>query len=217
MKHAAILLLLTAMIGCNNATETKTEDKSKTDTTKTTVAAKPAETPAPPMDSATMMKKMMEYGTPGEMHKMLASSDGKWTTDITMWISPTAPPQKSTGTCENKMVLGGRYQQSMHKSSMGGMPFEGMGTVGYDNSKKMFFSTWIDNMGTGMMMMEGPYDAATKTMNLKGKMRDCTTDKDCDVREVFKIIDDKNQMMEMYSTEPGGKEMKVMELKLTRK
>jgi hypothetical protein len=35
------------------------------------------------------------------------------------------------------------------------MPFEGISTLGYDNAKKTFFSTWIDNMGTGMMVMEG--------------------------------------------------------------
>lgn len=27
------------------------------------------------------------------------------------------------------------------------MPFEGISTLGYDNAKKTFFSTWIDNMG----------------------------------------------------------------------
>ncbi|WP_374463569.1 hypothetical protein [Chryseobacterium sp.] len=32
-----------------------------------------------PVDSATAMKAWMEYSTPGEMHKMLAKSDGIWT------------------------------------------------------------------------------------------------------------------------------------------
>lgn len=216
MKHTLILFAFAAMIGCNNASENKT-DAPKKDTAAAPATTAKAETPPPPMDSATMMKKMMEYATPGEMHKMLASSDGKWTTETTMWMDPKAPPQKATGTSENKMILGGRYQQSTHKSNMGGMPFEGISTVAYDNTKKVFISTWIDNMGTGIMTMEGPYDAATKTISFKGKALDCTTGKDCEVRENFKIIDDKNQFMEMYMTPAGGKEYKCMELKLTKK
>jgi hypothetical protein len=52
-------------------------------------------------------------------------------------------------TCTNTMILGGRYQQSMIKGNMMGMPFEGMGLLGYDNAQKLFYSTWVDNMGTG--------------------------------------------------------------------
>jgi hypothetical protein len=37
------------------------------------------------------------------------------------------------------------------------------------------------------------------------------------LREVFKVIDDKTQMMEMYGPAPDGKEYKMMEIKLTRK
>ncbi|WP_449400085.1 hypothetical protein [Chryseobacterium wanjuense] len=31
-----------------------------------------------PVDSATATKAWMDYATPGEMHKMLAKSDGAW-------------------------------------------------------------------------------------------------------------------------------------------
>jgi hypothetical protein len=37
------------------------------------------------------------------------------------------------------------------------------------------------------------------------------------LREIFKVIDDKNQLMEMYGPGPDGKEYKMMEIKLTRK
>ena len=43
------------------------------------------------------------------------------------------------------------------------MQFKGMGIEGYDNVKKKFVGSWIDNMGTGIMMSEGTYDPATKT------------------------------------------------------
>lgn len=60
------------------------------------------------------------------------------------------------------MILGGRYQQSMHTGSFNGMPFEGISLVGYDNTKKVFMSSWADNMGTGSMYMEGTWDQTPK-------------------------------------------------------
>jgi len=71
-------------------------------------------------------------------------------------------------------------------------------------------------MGTGLMCLQGPYDPKTKTITLRGKMVDPMSGLDTDVRETFKIVDDKHQVMEMYNTPPKGKETKSMEIKYTR-
>jgi hypothetical protein len=163
------------------------------------------------------MKAWMEYMTPGDVHKMLAKSDGEWNEDISMWMAPGAPVQKSTAICMNKMILGGRYQSSTHTGSFSGMPFEGISTVAYDNAKKSFITTWVDNMGTGIMVLEGKWEDKTKTLNLNGKQTDPTTGKELMVRETFQIIDDDKQKMEMFMTPAGGKEYKSMEIVLTRK
>jgi Protein of unknown function (DUF1579) len=167
--------------------------------------------------SETEMKAWMEYMTPGDVHKMLAKSDGEWNEEISMWMAPGAPPQKSNATCVNKMILGGRYQSSTHTGSFSGMPFEGISTVAYDNAKKKFITTWIDNMGTGIMVMEGSWDEKTKTLHTKGKQTDPMSGKDMDVRETFQIIDDNTQKIEMFMTNAGAKEFKSMEILLTRK
>ena len=163
------------------------------------------------------MKAWMEYMTPGDIHKMLAKSDGEWNEDMSLWMAPGAPVQKNTATCINKMILGGRYQSSAHTGSFNGMPFEGISTVAFDNAKKTFTTTWIDNMGTGIMVMEGKWDDKTKTLNTKGKETDPMTGKDMMVRETLQIIDDDTQKMEMFMTPAGGKEYKSMEIMLTRK
>lgn len=95
------------------------------------------------------------------------------------------------------------------------MPMEGIATMAYDNSKKMFVSTWVDNMGTGIMVMEGTWDDASKSMTLTGECKDPMTGKDVKMKEIYKIIDDKTEMMEMYTTQ-DGKEYKSMEMKMTR-
>lgn len=168
-------------------------------------------------DSATMMKNWMDYMTPGEAHALLAKSDGKWTTESTMWMSPDAPPSITTGTSVNRMALGGRYQISEHLGNYDGMPFQGISTVGYDNIKKAYISTWVDNFGTGIMVMEGTYDAATKTINFKGNMIDPMTKKNTDVRETFQYLDDNTELLEMFMPNPMGEgEFKMMSLKFTR-
>jgi len=113
------------------------------------------------------------------------------------------------------MILGGRYQRSVHTGDMMGMPFEGISTTGYDNGRKVFFSTWIDNMGTGIMYMEGKYDAAKKMLELKGTTTDPVTGKAMPVRQTLRWVDANTQEMEMFNT-ANGKEYKSMVIKLTR-
>lgn len=209
-----ITLLLSA---CNNAAKNETT-KDSTATTSDTSAKASTEEAWVPVDSATAMKAWMEYATPGESHKLLAKSSGNWSAEITHWMSPDAPPSKSTGSSSNKMVMDGRYQVSTFKAEFMGMPFEGMSTTGYDNAKKKFISTWVDNMGSGITKLEGPWDEATKSMTLTGTVIDPATGKDCEMKEVFKIVDDNTHIMEMYGPDPKtGKQYKGMEIKFTRK
>jgi len=67
--------------------------------------------------------------------------------------------------------------------------------------------------------MEGNWDNATKTMTMSGSMPDiCRPGKECTMREVFTMVDDNTQKMEMYGPDPKtGKEFKTMEIVMTRK
>ncbi len=132
-------------------------------------------------------------------------------------MEPGAQPITSKGSSTNKMILGGRYQESRYKGDFMNQPMEGIGTLAYDNAKKEFQSTWIDNMGTGIMILTGTWDDATNTLNLSGDQVDPMTGKSCRIRETLKIIDDNNQVMEMYMTPDGGTEYKSMEIKFKRK
>jgi len=161
------------------------------------------------------MQKWTDYMTPSDVHKMMAASDGAWNMEIQMWMDPNAPSQSMKASCVNKMILGGRYQQSINTGSYNGMPFEGHSLTGWDNARKIFVSTWIDNMGTGIMYMEGPWNDATKTIELKGKMTDPMTGQVKDVRQTLKMVDDNTQVMEQYDMK-DGKEYKAMEIKFTR-
>lgn len=213
MKILTIILCAATLLwACTDEKEKTTEPKVAAAATAT-----PSETAAPMPDSATMAKNWESYMTPGEAHQRMASWSGTWNGEVTMWMAPDAPPSKSTATAVNKMILGGRYQQTTIKSSFNGQPFEGLSTLAYDNEKKMYISTWIDNMGTGLMLSQGPWDAASKSITFTGRMVDPTTRKEVEFREIFKPIDHNYQVTEMYATGPDGKEFKTMEIRYTRK
>lgn len=216
MKKSSIMLSMAVamfLASCGGS-----ENKEATATNETATETPAAEPAAPaPVDSATAMQNWMAYATPGDVHKMLAGREGKWTTETQSWMAEGAPPQTSKGEAEFKMVMGGRYLQSMYKGDMMGMPFEGMGMTAYDNSKKKIIESWVDNMGTGLMVLEGTYDAATKTQETKGKMVDPSNNSECMTRNVVTFTDDTHMTMEMYMTPQGGKEMKSMEIKYTKK
>ena len=205
------------LFSCGDGDKKTTEEKmSNSDSNSNTTSSDVKDAPVQPMDSAAMMKAWMEYMTPSDVHKMIAKSNGTWTEEVTMWMAPDAPPQKNTSTAVNKMILGGRYQESRHTGTFDGMPFEGISTLAYDKARKIFQSSWIDNMGTGIMYLEGPYDSTTRTITLTGKGVDPMTGANMDIRENYIMMDDNNHKLEMFCNK-GGKEFKAMEIVLKRK
>jgi Protein of unknown function (DUF1579) len=215
MKKVSLTLLTVCFLLStqNSFAQAKKEQPKKATVTKQ-VAKKAAKKE---LSQEEMMKAWQEYSTPTEVHKMIAQSDGDWTGTASHWMAPKTEATVSDFKCNNKMVLGGRYQVSEFKGSFMGMPFEGIGTLAYDNAKKMFVTTWIDNMGSGLMCLYGTWNKEKNQIEFKGKMVDPMSGGDVEVREVFKMIDNNTQILEMYAPSPDGVgEFKTMELKFTK-
>ncbi|RXR32233.1 DUF1579 domain-containing protein [Flavobacterium piscinae] len=205
------LIAIISLVSCGKKEETKTDSTSVTDTVKV------EETPITIPDSATIAKAWEDFMTPGEPHKMLALENGTWNEEMTMWMEPGAEPMKNTMTAESKMIYGDRYQETIHKGEFMGMPFEGKSTLAYNNASQEYTSTWIDNMSTGIMVISGKYDEATKTINFSGTTVDPVTKKEKAIRETYTIVDKNTRKMEMFDVDFSGKEYKSMEIIMTRK
>jgi len=168
---------------------------------------------------------MVEMSKLNENHKLLSSLDGNWTFAIKMWMNPdpNAPPQESKGTATRKSIMGGRYvmmdvtgkmQMPGEDGKMKDAQFKGIGLEGYDNVKKKFVASWVDNMGTGIEFSEGTYDPATKSFIYTMEMEPMPGMKS-QVREVIKIADNNHMMLDWYENH-GGQEKKTMEINYTR-
>jgi hypothetical protein len=182
-------------------------------------AAPPAQPAQPAQDTAQAkkaadMEAYMKLAQPGEHHKRLGSFAGKWKVTGKSWMEPGAPPTEFTGTMEASWMLGGRYLQSVHKSSFFGMPFEGHEIDGYDNATHEYFSTWMDTMGTGVMVFRGTCEDPCKALTETAEYFDPMAGKAVKTKSVTTWVDPDTYRYEMYTVGAAadGKDAKVMEL-----
>ncbi len=167
-------------------------------------------------DMQAVMDIYKKLGTPSAPHKVLASMVGSWDTKIKSWMEPNKPPMESAGTCEQKMLLGGRFLQQEFTGDMMGSTFTGIGITGYDNHTKKYVSTWIDSMGTAILFFEGTASTDGKTITQENRYDDPVKGP-MKWRSVTKIVDDNTHVFEMYGTDKRGKEEKMMEITYSRK
>ncbi len=164
-------------------------------------------------DQAEMMKKWQEYMTPGPMHAELAKMAGNWKAEITQYAG--GQEMKAEGTAVFEMILGGRYLKSSFKTEFMGMPMEGFGLDAYDNQSKEFVSVWLDNFGTGVLVLKGSYDPAAKTITYIGNTFDPMSGKEIKMKNVNHIVDENKTVNDMYNI-VDGKEVKSMSITYTR-
>ncbi|HEV2719433.1 MAG TPA: DUF1579 domain-containing protein [Thermoanaerobaculia bacterium] len=162
------------------------------------------------------MEAWMKASTPGDAHKKLDGMIGTWDVTVKSWMAPGTPPMESTGTAVNTWVLGGRWVHEEFTGSFMNMPFNGIGYTGYDNIKKQYVGTWMDNMSTAVMMSTGKGGSGS-TMEFASSMDDPMTGKAMPVTEKLVVTDADHHMMEMWSPGPDGKMFKMMEIWYTRK
>ncbi len=175
--------------------------------------AKPAAAP----NQEEMMKAWAAFATPGAPHKTLEGMAGSWDAKATMWMAPGAPPQETSGTSENKMILGGRYLEQRYEGTMMGQPFSGIGVTGFDNYKKKFVSTWQDSMGTGILTMTGSADKAGKVLTSWGMADDPAEKRSMKSKSVVTMVDADHMTYEAWHALPDGKMTRDLEIHYTRK
>jgi hypothetical protein len=214
------LLCATGAVAFGQSPTVAPKAPSTTSSPATTTSTTTATSAAPGADD---MKMMMEMSKLNENHKLLASTAGNWSYVVKMWMDPKGAPSESKGTAVRKAVMDGRYVTGDYTGNfkmpgadgkMMEMKFHGMSMDGYDNGKEKFVSGWVDNMGTGIMVTEGTYDASAKTITYTGTftMAPGMTAK---IREVVKLTDKDHMSMEYYEDRGQG-EAKTMEISYTR-
>lgn len=176
-----------------------------------TVAPTLAQEPQMSPEQAAMMAAWEQAMTPGPQHAGLAEMAGPWKFTNKMWEDPAADPTIVEGTAVRTMILGGRVLEERVSSEFMGKPFEGLGHTGYDNVTGEYWSTWVDNMSTGLMTMKGSWDESTGAGTFEGEAADPMTGTLKKVRMVSRINEDGSETNEFFE-DRGGQWVKTMEL-----
>jgi len=161
------------------------------------------------------MEAWTKAGTPGAQHQMLASMAGNYTMKVKSWMKAGDPPMEDSGTATRTMELDGRVLVEEVHSTMMGQPFLGHGMTGYDNVTGKYWSTWNDNMSTGVIISHGTCDAK-HTCAFTGTWNDAVKKGPVKSRMTSRWVDAKTEVFEMYGPGKDGKEMKMMEITYTK-
>jgi uncharacterized protein DUF1579 len=172
----------------------------------------------PPMtpEQKAEMEAYMKAGTPGAPHQWLASTAGTYDLKIKSWHDAGGPAVEDTGTATRTMALEGRVLVEDLSSTMMGSTFTGHGMTGYDNVTGKYWSTWNDNMSTGLMVSEGSCDAQ-KVCTFTGSWNDPVKKARIKSRMTSRWSSPTTEVFEMYAPGKDGKEMKMMEITYTKK
>lgn len=170
---------------------------------------------AAPATEAAVMAAMAAAATPGDAHAKLADSEGSFKASMAFYMEPDGEPMVSEMTVERKMDLEGRVLVEYWKGQMMGAPFEGRARTGFDNVTQKFWSTWTDNMSTGLLVMYGEWDAAEKAMVFSGKGINPITGQEYVTRSVGRFPEPGKETMTMYEDHGNG-EYKSMTISLVR-
>jgi len=151
-----------------------------------------------------------ELPKPGPEHERLKKAEGTWDATVNMG------GQESKGTMTYKMDLGGLWLVSEFEGEFGGMKFKGRGLDTYDAAKKKYVGIWVDSFSTSPLMLEGTYDAGTKTRTMTGEgpgMEGAQTK----YKTVLQEKDDGTMVFTISSVGKDAKDAPVMTITYRRK
>ena len=165
--------------------------------------------------SGDVMAAFKKLGSPGKIHKILASLEGTWKANGKTW--PMGQEQPMEGTSVNKLVNGGRQlHQTFDCPSFMGQPFTGTTVMGYDQIMKRLEAAEWNSMSTSITKYEGAVSEDGKTMTLHGLWEGPVPMGTMKTKTVIQIDNENCYTYTRYGNHPQMGEYKEVELKFLR-
>jgi len=99
-------------------------------------------------------------------HEWLKALVGEWTTTWRLYMQPDQPPVESAGT-DSVRAVGDYWVVAEARSTMMGVVFNGIMSLGYDDEREGFHGTWIDSFGGRLWVYRGTLNDAGDTLMLE--------------------------------------------------
>lgn len=120
------------------------------------------------VSSWTLAAEESPFPPPVKEHEWLKQFVGEWSTEMSAQMAPGQPEMKCQGKITSR-EFGGFWVVSEMKSTMDGMPMQGLQTVGFDPNSKKYIGTWVDSMTSHMWKYEGWVDEGGKILTLEAE------------------------------------------------
>jgi hypothetical protein len=152
----------------------------------------------------------------GPEHEVLKQLVGDWEYTAKFQMEP-GQDSTSRGKETVRLIAGGLFIVFDSEGEMFGGKFVGHGTMGYDVVKKKYTGTWMDNMATGVYLVEATYDEKTKTFTETMEGSNPQTGETMKMKMTSEIKDKDKRVLRFYMPGADGKEFESGSIEYTRK
>ncbi|HMS16117.1 MAG TPA: DUF1579 domain-containing protein [Planctomycetota bacterium] len=142
--------------------------------------------------------------TPGPEHAWLATRAGHWSIASKWRMAPDAPWVEWAAEEWAEVVAGGFWVVSKQLGTFNLIPFEGRSTNGYDQVRKIYVGSWVDNFGSSLTTFEGHRDPVSGDLITWSDMMDPGLGKTMRVKMVSRYVDADHTVFEMHMPNPAG-------------
>lgn len=97
-------------------------------------------------------------------HNMLKMDDGQWKATLSLFEDGKKTIQFDWK--EDNFMLGELWSIGKLYGDYNGVMYEGFATLGFSQERQRYVGTWVDNVSTEILQMEGEFDVATNTLVL---------------------------------------------------
>jgi len=144
---------------------------------------------------------------PAAEHQSLKNFVGEWDCEMGSFLE--GQPGKHKSTMTGRMV-GDFWAVIDIKGDMGGMPFAGHGTFGFDAAKKRAVGNWVDSMGDHLWTYDGKIEGNKLILDAKGPSPTDPT-KIIPYRDTWDFSTPNKLVLTSEFVGPDGKMVKMMQ------
>jgi hypothetical protein len=152
---------------------------------------------------------------PGPMHAKLEPLIGKWKMTGRLRSAPDAPWTETASDVDRRWILGGRFVEERVASDIHGEPWEGLGLIGYDNTREQFTMAWFENQSTGTWFCSGRLVDGQIVFEGKNSHAE-TGEKERWGKWVLDLEGERHTFLG-YNKDASGREFQSMEMTATRR
>ena len=173
---------------------------------------------ASPQDMQAMMEKSKNITQPGKKHEFLNRFVGDWEVQTRFVMNgKKTPPEKGNASFQWMDNMGGRWLSSKISGTMMGRPSHGFMLIGYDNFKKSFVVTTVNNHDTSMLRSEGDLTRDKKALITYGTLNEYLTgEHDKMVKYIWRFKSENEFVLEVHDLHIGESNTMVLEDTFTR-